>query len=397
MKERTRRDAPASRTTDRDSHTRHTEPRRPGGRAGGRPTGRSDGRPSGRPSPRDGDDRKSDARRDRPACPYRADDDRKPAPRRDRDDRPARGDHNTGRPDQRRSSGPRRDDRPSGPRPFRPRQDARNDNEQDTIAGATPLDQLMPAGSDGAQELTVIAGVKPVLELMESDPGRVDSVLLRKGRRSRDTDRIIDLCRAAHVRFALVDAPSLDKLCPGSHQGVVARLFEAGFVEVHELLHAALDAPLPVILMLDQVQDPGNVGTLARTLYALGGAGLIVPRHNAAFLGGAAARTSAGALGKLPVAKATNLARALDEAIDAGYTIYGAMTGETSRNAFTEQLRTPCVVVLGNEENGIRPNVAKRCDFGLAIPMLREFDSLNVAQAGAILLGCFTAQRQGKK
>lgn len=238
-------------------------------------------------------------------------------------------------------------------------------------------------------EQAVLPGIKPVLELLDSDPARIDTVLIRRGRRSSDTDTLMDKCRLNHVRFNLVDAPALDKLYTGAHQGVVARLYAAGYIEVDEMLSKAMDAPLPIIIALDQVQDPGNAGTLARSLYALGGAGLIVPRHNAAYLGASAQRAAAGALEKLPVARVTNLARSLDEAIDAGFTIYGAMLGESSVNAFTTKLHTPCILVLGNEDKGIRPNVAKRCHKLLHIPMLRDFDSLNVAQAGALLLGEF--------
>lgn len=255
--------------------------------------------------------------------------------------------------------------------------------------GTQEAGEVSAAGDASGQPL--LPGLKPVLELLEADPARIDTVFLRKGRRSPDTDRLMDLCREMRVRFMLVEVHVLDKLYSGGHQGVVARLFEAGYVELDDLLQAAPDAPLPLIIALDQVQDPGNAGTLARSLYALGGAGLIVPRHNAAYLGAGAHRAAAGALEKLPVARVANLARALDEAAEAGFAIYGALPGATSRNAFTEPLRTPCVLVLGNEDKGIRPNVAKRCDTLLHIPMLRDFDSLNVAQAGALLMGCFAA------
>ena len=227
--------------------------------------------------------------------------------------------------------------------------------------------------SDSKEEQAVLSGVKPVLELLEREPERIDAVLVRKGKRSQDTDRILDLCRTAKVRFTLADAQSLDRLCPAGHQGVVARLFEAGFTEFADLLTDATDAPLPLILVLDQVQDPGNAGTLARTLYA-----------------------AAGALERLPVAKVMNIARALDEARDAGFLIYGAAFGEGSLDAFTTRLHTPALLVLGNEEHGIRPQVAKRCHHLLHIPMLRTFDSLNVAQAGGILTSCFARQHLEK-
>ena len=245
--------------------------------------------------------------------------------------------------------------------------------------------------SDSKEEQAVLSGIKPVLELLEREPERIDAVLVRKGKRSQDTDRILDLCRTAKVRFTLTDAQSLDRLCPAGHQGVVARLFEAGFTEFADMLMTAADAPLPLILVLDQVQDPGNAGTLARTLYAMGGAGLVIPRHNGTFLGAAA-----GALERLPVSKVMNVARALDEARDAGFLIYGAAFGEGSLDAFTTRLHTPALLVLGNEEHGIRPQVAKRCHHLLHIPMLRAFDSLNVAQAGGILTSCFARQHLEK-
>ncbi len=246
------------------------------------------------------------------------------------------------------------------------------------------------SGEEGGQP--ILSGAKPVLEMLEREPERIDTVLIRKGRRSQDTDRILDLCRDAKVRFTLTDAQSLDRLCSAGHQGVVARLFEAGFTEFSDLLTNATDAPLPLILVLDQVQDPGNAGTLARTLFALGGAGLVIPRHNGAFLGAGARRAAAGALERLPVSKVMNVARALDEARDAGFLVYGAAFGEGSLNAFTTPLHTPALLVLGNEDHGIRPQVAKRCHHLLHIPMLRAFDSLNVAQAGGILTSCFARQ-----
>lgn len=254
-----------------------------------------------------------------------------------------------------------------------------------------------PVPDERQEETAILPGLKPVLELLEREPERIDTVFLRKGHRSRDTERILDLCRTGKVRFSLTDAQGLDRLCPsGGHQGVVARLFEAGFTDFSALLEQVIDAPLPLVLVLDQVQDPGNAGTLARTLYALGGAGLVIPRHNGAYLGTGARRAAAGALERLPVAKVMNLSRALDEAREAGFVIYGAATGEGSINAFATRLHTPALLVLGNEEHGIRPQVAKRCHHLLHIPMLRAFDSLNVAQAGGILVSCFARDRLAK-
>lgn len=237
----------------------------------------------------------------------------------------------------------------------------------------------------------LLPGLKPVLELLHDDPQRIDHLYCRKGLRSREIAEIQDRCRRAGIRYTLVEQQALDRLCRDAgaadtaHQGVIARLCATSFIPLEELLAGAGRAPLPLLFALDQVQDPGNVGTLCRTLYALGCAGLILPQHNSAYLGPAARRSAAGALERLPVARVTNLARALDDAEEAGFAIYGAGLTQGSLNAFDHAPVLPAVIVLGNEEKGLRPGVAKRCSQMLHIPFARPFDSLNVAQAGGIL------------
>jgi 23S rRNA (guanosine2251-2'-O)-methyltransferase len=253
---------------------------------------------------------------------------------------------------------------------------------------------------------TLLPGVKPVLELLSNSPGRIDLVYCKKGLFNRETIEIQNLCRQNGLRFTLVEQAALDRLCRDErrgkqavlHQGIIARLSMNTFCSLEELLSTAVDAPLPVVLALDQVQDPGNVGTLARTLYALGGAGIILPLHNSAHLGPAAHKTAAGALEHLPLARVTNLAHALTKASGLGFIIYGACSEvknpeHPTLNAFTGFMRLPAVLTLGNEQKGLRPGVAKRCDSLLRIPLARDFDSLNVAQAGAILLGLAAANK----
>lgn len=262
------------------------------------------------------------------------------------------------------------------------------------------------------EESILLFGPRPVLDILESDPGKIDSVFVLKGRRRPDNERILDLCRKSGVRFTLVDEKALDRLVRGKnsaedgrfrrpghgprHQGVIARLFQAGFIEFDDLLAQTMDAPLPLIVALDQVQDPGNVGTLARTIFALGGAGLLLPRHNGVFLGYAALKASAGALAQLPVARVSNLKTSLKEAADQGFTIYGAACSETAGNVFKASLRLPAILVLGGEEKGLRDSVEAQCLELLSVPMLRKMDSLNVAQSGAIILGQFLAGKLAK-
>ncbi|WP_084516352.1 TrmH family RNA methyltransferase [Desulfovibrio cuneatus] len=312
-------------------------------------------------------------------------------------DRKPRGQEEGGqtpRPERERKA-PLKDYRP--PRPAeRPRQEA----VQSIKSSAGPAEAK-------AEESAFVPGLKPVLELLESDPTRVDCVFIRKGRHGAEADRVIDLCRQNKVRFSLLEVPSFEKIYTGRCQGVVARVFGAGFVEYETLLDSAMDAPLPLIVLLDQVQDPGNAGTLARTLYALGGAGLVVPRHNGVFLGGAAAKAAAGALQKLPVAKVGNVSQAVDAAKKLGFVVYGTGcapegSSQGKEGAIAESTeytplygctpRLPALLILGGEDSGVRTHVGKRADTLLHIPMLRAFDSLNVAQAGAIIISWFAHQ-----
>ena len=256
----------------------------------------------------------------------------------------------------------------------------------------------------------LLPGIKPVLELLEATPERIDCVFLRKGRHGPDADRVIDLCKEHRVRFSLLESSSFARIYEGKSQGVVARLFETGYADYETLLDTTMDAPLPLLLALDQVQDPGNAGTLARTMYALGGAGLVIPKHNGVYLGAAASKIAAGALEQLPVSKVGNLGSAIDAAKKIGFTIYGAAYEEDTPaqqdkptnnkhaenrnlNVFTFTPRFPAILVLGAEESGMRTGMEKRCDFLLSIPMLRKFDSLNVAQAGAIIIGEFSKHK----
>jgi len=240
---------------------------------------------------------------------------------------------------------------------------------------------------------TLLCGIKPVREMLEREPSRVDVVYIRRGAHG-EAASIVDSCREAGVRFHLAEPRELarmleDEQVPSGtvhHQGVIARLSATSYTEYEELLAHVSEAPLPLIIMADQVQDPGNLGTLARTLYALGGAGLVVPKNNSAFLGVGARRAAAGALERLPVSRVVNLSRAIEEAVEAGFHVYGAGCGEGSTDLYKAEIEFPAILVLGSEESGIRHHVAGRCENVLRIPMRRNFDSLNVAQAGAICI-----------
>lgn len=249
----------------------------------------------------------------------------------------------------------------------------------------------------------LLPGLKPVLEVLQAEAQRISKIYCRKNWNNPLAQKILNLCHKNSIPVEFTTSEKLDALCyppdngTVSHQGVIAVISKTNFINASDLISLANIAPLPLILALDQVQDPGNLGTLCRTAYALGVAGIFVPRHNSANLGPAAMRSSAGALERLPVAESTNLARTLDLAEENGFFIYGTC-GQNSNlsphsiiNIFKQTINYPAVIVLGNENKGIRPGVAKRCNMFITIPFQREFDSINIAQAGAIILGLCAA------
>ncbi len=246
---------------------------------------------------------------------------------------------------------------------------------------------------ENESEEFLVAGRHPVEEVLAATPDRVEAVLIQKGLKDGSTTRILEACRDAGIRFRLVGREELDRLWRGTHQGVVAQVAPLEYKSLDDLLAGLLDAPLPLLVALDQVQDPRNVGALVRSLQAFGAAGLILPKHGSSRLGAGAFKSSAGALARFPIARVTNLAQALDALEGEGLPIYCAGTGPGSSNLFEARLHLPAVLVLGNEEKGVRHGVSKRCSTRLEIPMPGGFESLNVAQAGAVIVSHFAAAK----
>jgi len=242
------------------------------------------------------------------------------------------------------------------------------------------------------KEEHLVAGKQTVLEYVRQHPEQVDSVLIQTTRK-RDIHHIFKLCQEMKIKCGLVPKQTLDGMTAVAHQGVLARIFSPGFIDCDQLWHRMTQAGLPLVLGLDHVQDAGNVGTLARSLYALGGAGLLVTKDRSAFLGERAHKAAAGALSSLPVCRTTNLARTITLWKKKGCTVYHASLGPETQSIYQTQVSWPALLVLGGEEKGVRPNVAQKCDFGVHVPQAPDFDSLNVAQAGAMLMGEFLRQR----
>jgi 23S rRNA (guanosine2251-2'-O)-methyltransferase len=171
------------------------------------------------------------------------------------------------------------------------------------------------------------------------------------------------------------------------HQGVVAEVDPYPYADPDSLL----DRPGALVVALDQVQDPRNLGAVCRSAEAVGAAGLVIPSRRSAAITGAACKASAGAVEHLPVARVTNLADWLTRAKGSGAWVYGAEAGAETPYAQAD-LSGKMVLVLGGEQRGLRRRVSETCDLLISIPVRGQVGSLNVSAAAAVLL--FEAARQ---
>jgi 23S rRNA (guanosine2251-2'-O)-methyltransferase len=234
----------------------------------------------------------------------------------------------------------------------------------------------------------LIYGINPVLEALKLGAARVSVVRVsdRAGDRARE---VVRAAERAGVPVRRVPTRELDRITRGSHQGVAAELAEVDAVSLETLAGGRRGPALLVVL--DGVEDPRNVGAILRTVDAAGADGIVRQVRHAAPLGGAAAKASAGAMAHVPVATVVNIARALEELQQAGVWTVGLSSG-ASQTYDEVDYTVPTAIVLGAEGAGLRRLVRERCDWLVSIPMQGQVESLNVSAAAAIAL--FEAVRQ---
>jgi 23S rRNA (guanosine2251-2'-O)-methyltransferase len=233
----------------------------------------------------------------------------------------------------------------------------------------------------------IIYGINPVLEALKA--GRVTAVWMVPDPNAR-LQQAADLARSNGVSVRSRDGHALDRLTEGGvHQGIAAEVRETGPLTVEDLVRKAGDAPL--ILVLDGIEDPHNVGAILRTADAAGANGVVRQSRRAAPLGGAVAKASAGAVVHVRMADVVNIARAVEELKAAGVWTIG-LAGDAPRHYHEIDLTAPSAFVLGAEGTGLRRLVRERCDWLVSIPMKGHVESLNVSVAAGIVL--FEAFRQ---
>jgi 23S rRNA (guanosine2251-2'-O)-methyltransferase len=227
--------------------------------------------------------------------------------------------------------------------------------------------------------MPVLSGIHPVAEALRARHA-LERVVIAQGAGGTRLQEIIDLARQAAVPVRFEPRAALDRLAgTAAHQGVVA----LGAAKKYAGIETATSSRLVVVL--DGVEDPHNLGAIARTAHAAGAGALIIPERRAAGVTDVVAKAAAGALEHLPIVRVTNINRTLEELKKEGFWIYGL--DERGAELYTKaEYATPTAFVLGGEGTGLHEQVRKHCDLLVRIPMAGSISSLNVSVAAGVVL-----------
>jgi 23S rRNA (guanosine2251-2'-O)-methyltransferase len=239
-----------------------------------------------------------------------------------------------------------------------------------------------------------IVGRNPVLELLRS--GRsVNKIWIAEGSQKGPMSQVINMAKEAKIQVQIVPKKKIDQVADGAvHQGVVALVAAYEYVEVEDLLRKAeeLGEP-PFLLILDEIEDPHNLGSILRTADVVGAHGVIIPKRRAVGLTSTVAKSSAGAMEYVPVARVTNIVRTMEELKEKGIWIAGTdASGEQDFRA--SRFDMPIGIVIGSEGKGMSRLVRETCDFVVRLPMVGHVNSLNASVAAALLMFEVLRQRR---
>ena len=241
------------------------------------------------------------------------------------------------------------------------------------------------------EELT-IEGRNAVLEAFRAGK-TIDKLFVLDGCQDGPVKSILREAKKTDTIINFVDKERLDRLAnSGHHQGVVAQAAAYEYAEVEDILNAAKEkGEAPFIFILDEIEDPHNLGAIIRTANLCGAHGVIIPKRRAVGLTATVAKTSAGAVNYTPVAKVTNIAKTIEELKKEGmWFVCADMDGQTM---YDLNLTGPIGLVIGNEGAGVSRLVKEKCDFTASIPMKGDIDSLNASVAAGVLAYEIVRQR----
>lgn len=242
----------------------------------------------------------------------------------------------------------------------------------------------------------VVEGRNPVLECFRSGKA-VDKLYVQEGLKDGVIMTILREAKKQDTIIKYIKKEKLDEMSGSkSHQGVIAKAAAFEYAEVDDILKKARDkGEDPFIFILDDIEDPHNLGAIIRTANMCGAHGVIIHKHRAATLSPTAVKASAGAINYTPVAKVTNISKTIEELKKEG--LWFACADMGGDDMYKTNLTGPLGLVIGNEGNGVSDLVRKTCDFVVSIPTKGDIDSLNASVAAGVLAFEVVRQRLGGK
>ena len=230
-----------------------------------------------------------------------------------------------------------------------------------------------------------IVGKNPVIEALKSERD-INKILIAEGSQGGQMQQVIGLAKQSNVIVQFVPKKKLDQIVEGVHQGVVAQVAAYQYAEIDDLFAAAeAKNEAPFFLLLDEIEDPHNLGSIMRTADAAGAHGIIIPKRRAVGLTATVAKASTGAIEYIPVVRVTNMSRTIDELKDRGVWIAGTdAKGKEDYRQFDGTM--PLGLVIGSEGKGMGRLIRDKCDFLIQMPMVGHVTSLNASVAAALLM-----------
>jgi 23S rRNA (guanosine2251-2'-O)-methyltransferase len=246
--------------------------------------------------------------------------------------------------------------------------------------------------------LQKVFGRHAVLEALRAADSQIEKVLISRGGHGSVLRELESAAESRGVEIEYLDRSRFDRLAgPVVHQGVIAMIKARAYVDLEDILQtAAADLPQALIVICDEIEDPRNLGAIARCAEGAGAQGLVITTHRSTEVTPVADKTSGGALEHLPVAKVVNLANALEAIKEAGIWVAG-LDSEEGESLWSVDLNRPMALVVGNEGQGLRRLTRDKCDMKLKVPMFGKVDSLNASVATGIALFEIQRQREAKR
>ncbi|AQY49862.1 RNA methyltransferase [Listeria weihenstephanensis FSL R9-0317] len=235
------------------------------------------------------------------------------------------------------------------------------------------------------QDQEWIAGRNPVSEVLKSDRD-IHKILIAEGSQKGSMQPIIGAARERKIQVQIVPKSKIDKLVEGSHQGVAAQVAAYQYAELDDLFAKAEEREeMPFFIILDELEDPHNLGSIMRTADAVGAHGIIIPKRRAVGLTQTVAKASTGAIEHIPVTRVTNISRTMEDLQKRGLWIFGTDASGSS-DYRTMDANMPLALVIGSEGFGMSRLVREKCDFLVHLPMRGAVTSLNASVAASVLM-----------